>query len=232
MKTVANLAGAGVVVMVAAGFGFQASAGPVASNDTLRALETFLNRPVGVHSYRAARRLEASGSGQTGWLHAQTSFTPAAGLRYEITAEGGSKYIRSRVLRSLLEAERQLIAGGGSDGAAVSRANYRLTPEALATGGLARVALAPLRKERPLIVGRMFLTAQEGQLVRLEGRLAKNPSFWVTRVDVIRTYRRLNGVDMPVSLESVAQLRFLGRSTLRMTYHYSDVDHRAVTDDQ
>ena len=229
MRTVPLSATLGMALTAATGFGLHASAGTVADTEALRAMQTFLNRPAGSHAYRAARRLEAAGSGQRGWLHAQTSFTPATGLHYEVTAEGGSGYIRSRVLRSLLEAERQLIAGGGSDGAALSPANYRFTPEALATDGLARVALEPLRKERSLVVGRMFLSPQEGHLVRLEGRLAKNPSFWVTRVDVVRSYQRLNGVDMPVALESIAQLRFLGRSTLRMTYHYSDVDDQAVT---
>lgn len=231
MRTVPLSTTIGAVLTAATGFGYQALAGAVPDADAVRAMHTFLNRPAGSHAYVAARRLEAAGSGQRGWLHAQTSFTPATGLHYQVTAEGGSGYIRSRVLRSLLEAERQLIAGGGSDGAALSRANYRFTPEALATDGLACVALEPLRKERSLIVGRMFLSPPDGQLVRLEGRLAKNPSFWVTRVDVVRSYQRLNGVDMPVSLQSTAQLRFLGRSTLRMTYHYSDVDYQAVRDE-
>jgi hypothetical protein len=73
-----------------------------------------------------------------------------------------------------------------------------------------------------------LLLAPEGVLTRLEGRLAKSPSFWITRVDVVRAYRRFNGVLMPVSLESTAKLRFFGSSTLRMTYHYSHIDERPV----
>jgi hypothetical protein len=33
----------------------------------------------------------------------------------------------------------------------------------------------------------------------------------------------------PVTLESNAQMRLFGRSTLRMTYAYSEVDGRPVT---
>ena len=91
------------------------------------------------------------------------------------------------------------------------------------------VAMQPLRKDRGLIAGRMFLTA-EGELRRIEGRLARNPSFWTTRVQVVRSYRRINGVLMPVSLDTSAHLRLLGASTLRMTYRYSHVDHRPVVD--
>lgn len=188
------------------------------------AMERFLARQATPHAYRGSRHLEAAGSGQRGWLEADTAFTMAAGLQYEVTAEGGSGFIRSRILRSLLQEEQQLIASGGSAGVAISPANYRLTPGAIDAQGLARVVLQPLRKEKPLIVGQLFLAPDDGRIVRIEGRLARNPSFWVTRVDIVRTYRRINGVAVPVLLESTAQLRFLGRSTLRMTYAYSEIN--------
>ena len=63
---------------------------------------------------------------------------------------------------------------------------------------------------------------------RLQGRLAKNPSFLVKNVDVVRKYERIDGVIVPVSLESTAQLRFLGEATLRMTYSYSEIEGRPV----
>jgi hypothetical protein len=194
------------------------------------ALEKFLARPPIAHSYCAFRRLDASGGGQRGWVEVQTGFTPAGGLAYEVTAEGGSGYIRKRVLRSLLDEEQRLL-GMKSTSAALSLANYRFQPGAMSDEGLAVVTLEPLRKDRSLIVGRMLLTRDDGQLVRLEGRLAKNPSFWVTRVDVVRSYRAVNGVFLPVSLETTAQLRLLGSSKLAMSYRYSEVDDRAVRPD-
>jgi hypothetical protein len=47
-------------------------------------------------------------------------------------------------------------------------------------------------------------------------------------VDLVRIYEPLNDVLMPVSLETTAQLRLLGSSTLRMTYRYSQIDERPV----
>lgn len=208
---------------------FHLSAAQVPDAAAEDAIDRFLARPVLRHQYTAMRRLEATGSGQRGWLDAKTEFTPAEGLRYEVTAEGGSGFIRSRVLRSLLEEERQLIARGGSDGVEVAPANYRFESQAVDADGLTRVAIEPLRKEKSLIRGHMFL-APDGELVRIDGRLARNPSFWITGVHVVRSYRRINGVLLPVALESTAQLRLLGRSTLRMTYHYSAVDERPADD--
>jgi len=149
---------------------------PVA--DATGAIQNFLAQPIAPHSYRATRRLEATGSGQRGWLDVRTDFTPAGGLNYEVTAEGGSGYIRSRVLRTLLEEERRVTARGESSRVAISPETYTFTGDGVDENGLARVEMRPLRKERPLIVGRLFLTPEDGELVRVEGRLARNPSFW------------------------------------------------------
>src|SRR5688572_19534458 len=173
------------------------------------AIDKFLARPLVATQYRAIRRLEATGSGQRGWLDAQTEFSPAAGMHYEITAEGGSGLIRSRVLRSLLEQEKELIATGTA-AMAIDRSNYRLSANGVAPDGLVQVTLQPLRKHRALFIGTMFLAPDDGELVRVEGRLAKNPSFWLKKVDVVRSYARINGMLVPVSLQSTAQLRFLG----------------------
>ena len=194
------------------------------------AMQQFLARGKPAYQYSASRRLEASGSGQRAWLDVQTDFSAASGLLYRVTAEGGSGYIRSRVLRSLLDEEQRLVAHGGSSSVALSTDNYQFTPERINEEGLAVVGMRPMRKERPLVVGRMFLTL-DGELLRVEGRLARNPSFWVSRAVVVRVYRRINGVAMPVSLQTTAHLRLLGSSTLHMTYRYSHVDDREVADD-
>jgi hypothetical protein len=194
------------------------------------AMQHFLDGTTTAHQYSASRRLEASGSGHQGWLDVQTEFTTASGFFYQVTAEGGSGYIRSRVLRSLLDEEQTLVARRGGAAVAISTDNYEFTPDGLNEEGLAVVGMRPLRKDKSLIAGRMFLTI-DGDLVRVEGRLAKNPSFWVTRVNVVRSYRRINGVPMPVTLQTTAQLRLLGSSALRMTYRYAQVDERAVVDE-
>jgi len=204
---------------------------PVARNAAVSdALQAFLARPAVPHEYRASRRLEAAGVGQRGWLDVQTGFSHASGFFYEVTGEGGSGYIRSRVLHSLLDEERRLIAQNATPQVALSPANYTFEPDTVDADGLAVVSITPRRKERALIDGRIFLTPGDGVLVRVEGRLARTPSFWVSRVNVVRTYERINGVLMPVSLQTTAQLRLFGSSSLRMTYHYSQLDDRPVVE--
>jgi hypothetical protein len=80
----------------------------------------------------------------------------------------------------------------------------------------------------PSIVPRCIVNADDGALVRLQGRLAKSPSFWVKNVDIVRSYERIDGHVVPVALQTTAQVRLLGEATLRMTYVYSEIDGRRL----
>jgi hypothetical protein len=192
-------------------------------------VEQFLSRRDDPSSYSAFRRMNAEnpGSGRSGWLEAVTDFSPESGFRYEILAEGGSEAIRSKVLRAVLEGEKQLVARGIAK-SAIAETNYDFRLDGVDSDGLVKVLLSPRRKETALINGAMFLSPTDGDLVRVEGRLARSPSFWVQRVDIVRTYQRIEGALVPVAVESVAHVRFFGTSTLRMTYDYSEIDGRAV----
>jgi hypothetical protein len=180
-------------------------------------------------AYRAHRRLEARAGDRHGWLEATTEYSPETGFEYEITAEGGSGVIRGKVLRAVLEGEREVISQGNAARSSLARANYTFQPNGVDDDGLANVLLSPRRKEPVLVAGTMFLRPHDGNLVRLQGRLAKSPSFWVKNVDIVRKYEQIAGEVMPVALESTAEVRMLGGAgTLRMTYSYSKVGGRDV----
>jgi len=179
-------------------------------------------------AYRAVRHLEAENGSRKGWIDAITEYSPENGFRYEITAEGGSGYMRTKVLKALLDGEMAVIARGETRHSSLDPANYKFQPNGIDGDGLANVLLSPRRKERVLVSGMMALNTTDGALVRLQGRLAKSPSFWIKNVDIVRSYERIHGTVVPVSLESKAQVRFLGEATLRMTYAYSEIDRRAV----
>lgn len=189
-----------------------------------RSITQFLARSDTPHAYRATRRLEARNGSRSGWLEAVTEYAPRTGFRYRITGEGGAETIRHKVLHAVLEGEREMVARGETARAALDRENYTFTANGLERDGLVSVSVSARRKERALVNGTIFLLPDTGDLVRLEGRLAKSPSFWVKRVDIVREYQRIGNVVVPVALESTAQVRFLGAGTLRMTYDYLEID--------
>lgn len=179
--------------------------------------------------YRAFRRMHAVNEkfDQEAWLDAWTELDEH-GFRFRIVSERGSEYVRSRVLRKLLEREQELIAEGGAHRAAISAENYDFRESPASADGLRRILLKPRRKDILLIDGRMILNEDGTELLRVEGRLSKNPSFWTSLVNVIREFATLDGVRVPVSTESIAKLKFAGTSRMVVRYEYETINGRPV----
>src|SRR4051812_39806123 len=76
-------------------------------------------------SYRALRHLEAENGrfDSTAWMDVWTE-ADASGFRYEIVAEDGSDYIRTRVFRETLKSEQAVWASGAPDRAGFTSQNY------------------------------------------------------------------------------------------------------------
>jgi hypothetical protein len=181
-------------------------------------------------AYQARRRLEASSAKlkESAWMEAVTQYDPAAGLTYSIVAQGGSERIRRRVLDAVLEAEQENATRAEWRKANLSRANYAFDFGGHAGDGMLKMQLTPRRRDSRLVLGSALLTAKSGNLVRVEGRLSKSPSFWVRWVNVSRSYSPIGGAMMPVAIESTADVRIAGISTFSMTYDYQMVDGHAV----
>lgn len=196
--------------------------------DADHCIRQFLARDNTPPAYRAVRRLEARNGKRSGWLEAVTEYAPDLGFRYTVTAEGGHGYIREKVLRAVLDGEREVILRGEATRSSLAEENYTFQANGISDDGLVNVSVSPRRKERVLVAGQMFLQPEDGRLVRLQGQLARSPSFWIKNVVIVRTYDRIAGTVVPVALESQAQMRMLGRATLNMTYQYSHINGRPV----
>jgi hypothetical protein len=192
------------------------------------ALERFLARGEGGPSqYRALRHFEARNGhlDDAAWMDVWTE-ADDSGFRYEIVGQGGSSYVRSRLFMPALETERTMW-GRGSRGA-ITPDNYLFEDRGAEPTGLAWIGVKPLRKDVMLVSGSIYLRPEDGDLVRIEGQLAKTPSFWTRRVDIVRHYRRIAGIRVPVRFESVASVRVAGRATFTMTYDYETLNGERV----
>jgi hypothetical protein len=198
-------------------------------------LQRFLARADGPPvSYRALRRLEAKNGHfrAAAWMEAWTEFNEATGFKYEIVGEGGSGYIRGRVLKAALEGEKKMWAEKEPDRAALTRDNYEFKDGGTAGEGLEWLGIKPRRKDVLLVEGAIFVEPEEGELTRIEGKLSKAPSMWTRGVEIIRKYERIGGVRVPVSIESTAHVLIAGLSTFRMTYEYETINGVRVGDPQ
>jgi hypothetical protein len=180
--------------------------------------------------YRALRRMHARSErfDQEGWLDAWTELDER-GFRYEIVSERGSEQVRNKVLKAVLKKEQELIAAGEPARSALTTANYEFTDGGALEAGVRHVLIKPKRKDALLVDGRIVLSPDGTELLRVEGKLAKNPSFWTSLVNVIRHYTRLNGVRVPIATESVAKVKLVGVSRLEVRYDYETVNGRPVS---
>jgi hypothetical protein len=165
--------------------------------------------------------------GQEAWLEAWTEFDDR-GFRYTIVSETGSDYIRNRVLKAVLKREQELVADGDCRRSELTPDNYEFQ-DAQQGDGERYVTLKPKRKDVLLVDGRMVLSQDGSELLRVEGRLAKNPSFWTSLVNIIRHYARLDGVRVPVATESIAKVKFAGIAYLDVHYEYETINGRPVS---
>jgi hypothetical protein len=187
-------------------------------------VERFLAREViPLKSYRAIRRLHAENRRfkMDGWLEAETTLSNNT-LTWKVLSEGGSGPIRNRVLRKALDGEADLVATGQGARGAFTLDNYEFA------GTAGRIELRPRRRDTLLISGSALVSEENAELLEINGRLTKNPSFWTRDVDIRRCYASLNGVRVPIAMESVAQVRFAGPSRFEMTYRYLEVNGTAV----
>lgn len=185
---------------------------------------------VELSQYRAFRRMHATCErmNQEAWLDAWTE-QDERGFRYDIVNERGSEYIRNKVLRAILKREQELIDGGHADRASFTAENYEFSDGPSTEDGLTSVLLKPKRKDVLLVDGRMVLNADGTDLLRVEGRLSKNPSFWTSLVNITRHFAKVDGVRVPVSTESVAKVKFAGQSHLKVRYEYETINGRPVS---
>ena len=178
-------------------------------------------------SYRAFRRMHAKSEkfNQEGWLNAWTEFDGRQ-FRYQIVDERGSDYVRNKVLKGLLKREQEIVAEGPAR-AALTEENYVFGETGAEADGERYIQITPKRKDVMLVEGRMVLTSDGNDLLRVEGRLAKNPSFWTSLVNVIRHFAKVDGVRVPVATESVAKVKFAGPVAARRGLRVR-VDQRAA----
>jgi hypothetical protein len=185
-----------------------------------------------VKQYRALRRMHAANEkfNQEGWLECWTELDDH-GFRYEVVSERGSDYIREKVLKTLLRREQELITAGHAGRAEINEDNYDFAESGgtQEQRGERSVILKPKRKDVLLVDGRIVINQEGTELLRVEGRLSKNPSFWTSLVDIVREFARVDGVRVPIATDTVAKLKFAGTSRLDVRYHYETINGRPVS---
>lgn len=182
---------------------------------------------IAIKALRELRAGTVNGKHQ-GWMTVQTTLSPEGAFAWDVLEEGGSTRTREKVFRSLLRTEAEAWSAESHRRAALTPANYEFVPLERTASGQVTFRVIPRREDSALIDGTLTVSA-DGYPLRLEGKMAKSPSFWVKSVTVVKRYGRFAGIALPTTIESLAELKLFGRSSFTMRYRYLEVDGHSVS---
>ena len=146
-----------------------------------------------LHQYRAFRRMHTTSENgkYEAWLDAWTELRDGR-FTYEIASERGSDVARGKVLRPILAREQEMLNKGDGSKSELTADNYEFSEAGRDGDGARVVQIRPRRHDALLVDGHAVLN-DGGDLLRVEGRLSKNPSIWTSLVNIVRRYARIGG---------------------------------------
>lgn len=155
-----------------------------------------------------------------GRLHALRRISTLGRITYDHLRFEGDKTIKNDVIARYLSAESQAQSGSATS-MAVTPANYKFKYEgSFECGGRAVQAfqVTPRHKQVGLFKGEIWIDAQTYLPVRETGRLVKNPSLFLKRVEFVREYDIRDGVSVPRQLHSLVYTRLVGPAEITVDY--------------
>jgi negative regulator of sigma E activity len=206
---------------------------PSADDVVARMLERDQERQAGLTGYTAGRRyvLENRRHHKRAEMVVRMKCLNDGSKQFEIISSDGSGGIRNHVFPKLLSAEAESSQPGLRERSRIIPSNYSFKmvgTDSLNGRPAYVIAIAPKTPNKYLMDGRVWVDANEYAIVRIDGRPAKNPSFWVKSVHFIHTYVKQGPFWFPSTDESVTEVRIFGETELRIEYFGYLPDARVV----
>jgi hypothetical protein len=155
-------------------------------------------------------------------MEVKASYTAPGTKEFTVVSESGSGLIRKRVLHRLLESEQEAGSNAANrDAVLLSTANYRFSLLGCEPGNgrpLYVMRVEPLRQNKFLYRGTIWIDSQDFAVTNIEAEPAKNPSFWTTRSQIHHQYQKIGEFYLPLLNQTVTDVRLGGKSILTIRY--------------
>jgi hypothetical protein len=153
------------------------------------------------------------------------TYQKGVGKTYTVLSQSGSSIFLHFGLKPLLSNEQTINLPGNVEKSWFSSANYEMK---LKPGGVQKVngrdcfafAITPKEKATNMIDGTMWVDAQDGTLVKIDGTASKNPSAFSGTTHMMRQYANVNGFSMAVHARAESSSFLFGQTVV--TIDYSD----------
>jgi hypothetical protein len=150
-------------------------------------------------------------------------------ITYKVLGFMGDDTIKKEVIARYLATESE---ARDNSAIAITPANYKFKYRAQLINNGHEVQIfhiTPRRKAPGLFQGELWLDAATGMPLRESGRLVKNPSVFLKKVEFVHEYEIHDGVAIPKHFEGTADVRLVGRAEL--TIEFSNFKQETAEED-
>ncbi len=152
---------------------------------------------------------------------------------FSVISQSGSKLLLNRVLLKLLESEKEAFEHRKQVELSPENYNFNLVGMDGTTTGSACYVLGvnPRKENKFLYTGKIWIDAHDFAVVRMEGKPAKSPSFWVRDTQIDSRWQKVGNFWLIAHNHSVSHIRMGGLATLNIDYgdyQITGVDHRSA----
>jgi len=145
---------------------------------------------------------------------AEISYYPPDTKQFEIRDSRGSGR-GERVVRKVLEHETEMASNPQNN--ALNEHNYKfslLGEETLDSRRCFVLGLEPRRESKELLKGRVWVDAKDYRILQIVGEPAKNPSWWIKRLQVTLQFANVEGMWLQTVSHAEADVRMFGHHVL------------------
>jgi len=207
-----------------------------------RMLEKNRERLLALDHYTTERtyrvRYTGTGGEHAAELKVRAEYTGPDQKRFTVISESGSKFLCEKVLRKLVDGEREATGNASRMQSALSPENYNAEVvgeeevSSLDQGGAPTrawvLSVSPKTASKFTYKGKVWVSEEDWAVVRISAEPAKTPSWWVDRTHFDSQYVRRGEIWLPGRNVSSSHVRLGGEATLTIDYgSYPEVSSRA-----
>ena len=198
-------------------------AAPNADEVIARVIQHDENQRAALDGYTGLRRyvLENPGHHKHAEMVVRVTCNKDGSKHFEEISSSGWGGARKHVFPKLLEGEAEASRAALRDQSRIIPQNYsfELIGTEMMDDRLAyAIAIKPKEPKKYLVHAKIWVDAQDYAVVRMEGKPAKSPSFWIKSVHFVHRYDKRGEFWLPVSDHSVSDARIFGATHVTIEY--------------
>ena len=155
----------------------------------------------------------------TATMVVEATYEAPSTKRFQIVSSTGPKVLVNRVLKKLLETEKEAAENPGRT--ALTPANYTFTllgTQETAGQRCYIFHVDPKRDDTFLYRGKIYVDSEDFAVTQIEVEPAKSPSFWIRKTEIDHVYKKTGQFWLPERNRSESKLRIGGSAVLTIDY--------------